>query len=163
MVRSERYISPDGTPEYVIHTEQLLVGGGMLAPLDAIPSAARPEDFHDDTLGTIWNAVTHIAATRQEPSVPAVARLLEEWGSLEEVGGEPRLVLLAGDRFAFLYAGKAALEAHAGIVAEWGAKRREIARLADEIRSVTSGKVIPSAHRFRGGVSFDYVEAADAQ
>lgn len=159
MVRADRYIAPDGTPEYVIHAEQWLVGGALLASHDAVP-ALSPDDFHDDTLARIWNAISELASSERDPSIPAVARLLNEWGQLDQVGAEARLAVLAGDRFAFLYAGKPTMDAHAALVAEWGEKRRTIARLSDEIRATSSGKVIPSAHRFRGGVAFVTDEGA---
>lgn len=151
MVR-QRYIAPDGTPDYVIHAEQWLVGGAMLAP--AIPSL-QPEDFHDESLGTVWRAVSQIASTGREATVPAVAQLLAEWGALDAIGTETRLTTLAADPLAFLYAGTAALKAQAELVSEWGARRRRIAELAEEVRAVSGGKVVESSHRFRGGVVID--------
>lgn len=155
---SRQYVAADGTPGYVIHTEQWLVGSALLAPAAYVRAACTgvvPEDFHDQSLGLIWSAVAYLALDGLDPSIPAVSALLDRWGRLDEADGEPRLTSLAGHPYALLYSGQAALEAHAGIVHEWGEKRALMAGLAAETRAVyASHGVIDAAARFlvgRGG------------
>lgn len=162
-VGPSRNIAADGTPLYVVWAEQWLVGGAMLARATDVPVATvEREDFHDAALGAMWAAIAEVAAAGVEPSLPFVAQRLNAWGEIDRVGGEPALAILAGTELAMAYSGGAALEAHAELVREWGEKRRRIDELAREVREVYAGKVVPAAHRFRGGVSWN-AEDSDAQ
>jgi len=115
-------------PEYVQQAEAWLVGGALLAPWAAIPTGCRSADFRDGGLGSIWGVISDLARTRLDPSVVAVAaRLALSPRVWADIGAEPRLAALAGDPLAFVYAGPPSLAAHAGVVAEWGARRRAYA------------------------------------
>ena len=160
-MNQRRYIAPDGTPQYVIWAEQWLVGGALLAPAKDIPvSGVEPDEFHDSTLATIWAAVIELAAAGTDPTVILVARLLEQWGDLDRIGSEERLADICTSEQAMVYSGAATMSAHAALVQEQGKRRKRISELSEEVRAISEGKVIPSAHRFRGGVSMDFVEVS---
>lgn len=151
----QRYIAPDGTPQYVIWAEQWLVGGALQAPAAYLTEPAtttQEHDFHEDSLGRIWLAIGELALNGTEPTIPAVSALMERWGELDRVGGEARLTALSGSPWAFLYAGKAALAAHAEIVHTWGEKRAALAELSRQAHlTYNEPRVIDAAARFLTG------------
>ena len=128
--------SADGMPDFLKWAESLTVGGAMLSPrANAAACGLDPADFHDRSLGTIWQAILDAP----EPSVVRVAALLLERGELDEIGGEPRLVALVSGQ-TFVYAGLPTMLAHAGVVREWAGKRRRLAELGEEAQRVMSGR-----------------------
>jgi replicative DNA helicase len=129
----------DGMPLWDQWAEETLVGAAMQADyLDVLVAslAAPPEDFRDRSLGTIWQAVIDCCAV-----LSLVCDTLNERGELDEVGGPERLQRLVGRESAFLYAGRAALEANAEIVHRWAEKRRVIAAAQEMAQSAYSGRV----------------------
>lgn len=135
----------DGSPLYLKHAEEWLVGGAMCAPQDhalIISIDLSASDFRDASLGTIWSAICDARSSM----VSDVAALLLERGQLDEVGGEPRLTELAFSTWAFMYAGMAALEANAGVVKDWSNRRRLIREASETAQAVYAGapvNVIP--------------------
>lgn len=145
---SRRYIAQDGTPQYVIWAEQWLIGGALQAPRASLPTV-DPDDFHDASLAIIWQA---IHASDGEPSLSVVATHLAKIGALDDVGAEPRLANLLTSPHAMTYSGKAAMAAHAGIITEWGEKRRAMALVRGHLESMLSGRVVIDASaRFTAG------------
>jgi replicative DNA helicase len=135
----------DGMPMWDQWSEETLVGAAMQADyLDVLVAslAAPPEDFRDRSLGTIWQAVIDCCAGKFQCAVLSlVCDTLNERGELDEVGGEGRLMGLVARESAFLYAGRAALEANAEVIHRWAEKRRVIAAAQEMAQSAYSGRV----------------------
>ena len=132
----------DGTPDFALDAERWLVGGALLASPEAVLEAGRlatGDDFYDHLHGLVWNTLHVLAAAGKEPSIATVSYALNQAGKLDEVGGEPALVQLASDPLAFLYAGEPSLCAHAGIVADYGKRRRAAREQLQQAQEMARG------------------------
>ena len=132
-------ILPDGSPTWLASVERYLVGGAMraLSPEHVVNAATVciSEDFRDATLGMIWDVLPGLDC----PCWVHVAEALLANGDIDRVGGEPRLVELAGSEMAFLYSARVCLEAHAELVHRYAEQRRALQRLQVEAERVFSG------------------------
>jgi hypothetical protein len=126
----------DGSPIWLPQVENWFIGGAMLAESPDVVSVAgtvAPEDFRDETLGTIWSVMPYLENT----GFAFVAQALGD--RIDEVGGEPRLVELAFAQGAYLYRAPVFLEAHAMLVRREGEKRRRLRALSEEAQAVYAG------------------------
>ena len=145
---------PDGSPTWLPQVERWLVGGAMLAEQPDVQTAAAvctPADFRDESLGLIWSVMPYL-------EVPGLAFVAQALGDrIDDAGGEPRLVDLAFAQGAYMYRSAVCLEAHAGLVHDWGERRRAPQRLSEQARAVHEGRLpasrIITSHG--GGVSLE--------
>ena len=143
-----REILADGSPLYLKWAEEYFIGGCLLASaadVAEVSLAVEPEDFRDDTLGKVWEAVR-----TGDNALSSVCATLHEWGQLDEVGAEPRLATLASSQGAMLYAGLPSLKAHAHVIKDWSNRRRLIQEASEVAQAVYAGAPVSRGVKVRG-------------
>jgi hypothetical protein len=119
--------------------ERYLCAAALNADPDTV-LAVRPllsrSEFAGWDCGLIWEAAVAASRRAVAPSVPVVADILCHWGKLDEIGAEPFLVEIAGY---FCLPWLPWMNGYAGVVAEWAARRAELAALGDRAKVVMSG------------------------
>lgn len=129
---------PDGSPIWLPQVERWLVGGAMLSKPEDVQTAAATctsDDFLDRALAPLWDVLPYLEC----PCWLHASEALND-SDLDALGGEPGLVELAYTHNSYLYANKVGLEAHAGMVHEWGEKRRKLQALSQEAAAVYEGR-----------------------
>src|SRR3990167_5548048 len=116
----------------------------MLVPREAVVEVGRVitgAHFYYRSCGQVFQSCVALASAGTQPTMPAVAYLLDAEGILDDVGGEPALVEMSWTAMDFSTLGCMLASAH--VVAEWAGKRRRLAELGKEARETLSGKRAP--------------------
>lgn len=122
----------DGSPEWLPMCEERLVGAALLSEAADVVAAAAvvtPEDFRDPLLARIWGVLPYLTEC---PCIVHAADALDRDRAFHEAGGVKLLVELTGSWGAFLYAGRASLEAHAALVRKQADIRRQVRQVVAE-------------------------------
>ena len=119
----ERRRPQTGLPPHDVSAEEAVLAALLLDDdsYARVLPIVRPEDFFREQNGWIYEACLSVAERSEEITIPTVAHELDRAGHLDEAGGEPYLVELAGKYFTAV-----GVEAHARIVARDALYRRLI-------------------------------------
>lgn len=111
-----------GLPPHDVSAEEAVLAA-LLLDDDAVHrvEGLTPEEFFRDQNGWIFAACLEVARRGEEVTIPTVAHELDRAGRLDEAGGEPFLVEVAGKYFTAV-----GVETHARIVARDALYRRMI-------------------------------------
>ncbi|MCA9826714.1 MAG: hypothetical protein KC479_15170, partial [Dehalococcoidia bacterium] len=121
-----------GLPPHDVSAEEAVIAALLLdddAYARVLP-IVKPEDFFREQNGWIYEACLSVAERGEEVTIPTVAHELDRAGHLDEAGGEPYLVEVAGKYFTAV-----GVETHARIVARDALYRRLI-QAAGQIASI---------------------------
>lgn len=116
------------------HAERLLIGAAMYhdSPgLAQIIYLCEPTDFLGRDLGTLWGIIQTLTKAEKHVDLVTLIYTLTQTGFIKKVD-EVELTALFND--AFVYTGLATMEAHAGIVAAQGKRKREWAQLQEDVQ-----------------------------
>jgi replicative DNA helicase len=128
-------------PEYLLWAEQQIAGGAMLVSREAVVEVGRVitgAQFYYHSCGQVFQAAVALASAGTEPTVPAVAYLMDAEGTLDDVGGAPALVDMTWTAMDF--ATRGCMLANAGVVAEWAARRAVVAEAQESVREAFTGR-----------------------
>ena len=157
-----------GLPPHDVSAEEATIAALLLddEALARVQPIVRAEDFFREHNGWIFAACMTIWQRGEEVTIPTVAHELDRSGRLDECGGEPYLVEVAGRYFTAV-----GVETHARIVARDATYRRliqacslgasrayeggpEVQQVISEVVTLIEG-VRPSAHNGRLLVDID--------